>query len=93
MVGKDRGKSGKVAQADLKKNAILIAGLNLYKKHKKPTQQGAKGETISISRMIPASNIQLLCNSCEQPTRIGFRIEGSNKVRFCKKCKVTVWSD
>ena len=99
MAGKDNGKSGKIGEVDIKKKAVLVPGLNVFKKHKKPARQGQKGEIISVSRFIPISNVQLLCGSCDRPTRVGFRFDHPSpeatagqgkKIRFCKKCKVAV---
>lgn len=90
MVGKDSGKNGKILYVDTKKNAVMVEGLNVFKKHKRPTRQGEKGQIISITKPIKAANVQLLCPSCEKPTRVGFRFEGEKKVRMCKKCKATI---
>lgn len=90
MVGKDNGKSGKILRIDYKKDSVLIEGLNLFKKHKKPTNKNEKGQVISLPRPINSSNVQLICKSCDKPTRLGFRIEGDHQIRFCKKCKVSV---
>jgi len=90
MIGKDSGKSGKIAELNNQTDKIMISGLNVVKKNKKPTKQGEKGQVISISRFIPASNVQLLCKSCGKTTRIGYKIDGEKKIRICKKCKATV---
>mgnify|MGYP001581105444 CR=1 FL=1 len=90
MVGKDSGKSGKISEVDIKSEKIMISGLNVFKKNKKPTKQGEKGQVISISRFIPVSNVQLLCKSCGKPSRIGYKVEDSKKVRVCKKCEVII---
>lgn len=89
-VGKDRGKSGAVAAVDAKRETVFLPGLNLYKKHKRPTRQGQKGEIISVARAIPAANVQLVCGGCGQPARVGFRFEGAAKIRYCKKCRAAV---
>lgn len=90
MTGKDRGKSGKVARVLPSANKLVVNGLNMFKKHQRPKKQGEKGQLITISRPLSVSNVMLLCKSCDQPTRVGFRFEGESKVRFCKKCKVAV---
>lgn len=90
MIGKDSGKSGKITEVDNKNEKIMISGFNVYKKNKKPTKQGEKGQVISISRFIPVSNVQLLCKGCGEPTRVGYKIDGAKKVRICKKCKATI---
>lgn len=90
MIGKDRGKQAKVLMVDTKNTSVLVEGLNQYKKHKRPTRQGEKGQIITISRPVRVANVQLLCGSCNRPTRLGMRFEGERKVRFCKKCKAAV---
>ncbi|MDO8430147.1 MAG: 50S ribosomal protein L24 [bacterium] len=90
MAGKDRGKRGKVLDIEMKKSKILIQGLNLFKKHKKPTKQGEKGETISVSRYLSVSSALLVCSSCDKPSRIGYKDEGGKKVRYCKKCQAII---
>jgi large subunit ribosomal protein L24 len=87
LVGKDRGKTGKVVHADSKAGKVSLEGLNLYKKHVKPKKQGQKGETVSIARPMDISNVAIVCPSCNKQTRIGFRMDGDKKVRYCAKCK------
>lgn len=90
IVGKDRGKSGKVLKSLPKKNKILIEGLNLYKKHIKPRRQGEKGQMVLVPRPIDVSNAMLICPSCKKSTRISYQIEGDAKRRYCKKCKTLI---
>lgn len=66
---------------------ISVEGLNLYKKRVKPKRQGQKGEVVLVPRPFPVSKAQLICTNCKQPARIGHRIDGNLKVRYCKKCK------
>ena len=90
LIGKDSGKSGKILEIDTKNDTVTVEGFNVYKKHKRPTKQGEKGQIISLIRPMTASNVQLLCSSCGKPTRIGIRFEGEKKVRACKKCRATM---
>ncbi len=90
MVGKDKGKQGKVLNVDPKDKRVLVQGLNLFKRHKRPTKKGEKGEIISLARPLKLANIQLVCNSCGKPTRVGYRQNGEIKVRYCKKCKAII---
>jgi large subunit ribosomal protein L24 len=87
LTGKDKSKTGKVLVVDLKKDKVLIDGLNMFKKHRKPKKQGEKGETIDIPRPISVSNVSLICSRCGQSTRVGYKLEDGKKVRSCKKCK------
>ncbi|MDO8601580.1 MAG: 50S ribosomal protein L24 [bacterium] len=59
LKGKDTGKSGKVLRVFPKENKVLIDGLNLFKKHKRPTKQGQKGEMVSLPRPINRSNVKV----------------------------------
>ena len=90
LSGKDRGKTGAVLQVFTATSKIAVEGLNLFKKHSKPRKQGEKGQLIEVSRPLPASKVMLICPSCKVPTRIGGRVEGKRKVRYCKKCKSTI---
>lgn len=90
MAGKDRGKRGAVSNIDMKKSKILIQGLNLFKKNKKPQKQGEKGQVVSISRYLDASNAMLVCSSCDKTVRAGFKFENDKKVRYCKKCQAVI---
>lgn len=55
--GKDAGKSGKVLKVFPKLNRVLVEGVNMFKKHKRPAKQGEKGQIISIARPIHRSNV------------------------------------
>ncbi len=90
IVGKDKGKTGKVLNVFLKENKVLIEGLNLYKKHVKPKKQGEKGQIISMLRPVNVSNVMAMCQSCGNSARVGFRFENENKIRYCKKCKAKI---
>jgi large subunit ribosomal protein L24 len=90
LAGKDRGKTGKVLYAMPEEGKIVIDGLNVFKKRSKPRKQGEKGETVLVPRPMQASKVMLICSSCKEVTRIGSRLEGAKKVRYCKKCKATI---
>ncbi len=88
LSGKDRGKTGKVLRVDPQARRIVVEGLNLIKKHVRARQQGQKGQIISKERFVSAASVALICSSCGKPTRVGYRINGAQKVRICKKCGV-----
>ncbi len=88
--GKYRGRKGKILKAFPKKDKVLIAGVNLRKKHQKPIKTGDKGEIIEIPAPIHISNVKIICPKCKKATRIGYRIEGGEKYRICKKCDKTI---
>lgn len=88
--GKDKGKTGKVLKVLIKKNKVLIDGLNLYKKHVRPKREGEKGQTVSVPRPMNVSNAMLVCSSCAQTTRVGYGFNNKTKKRICKKCEATI---
>lgn len=90
MAGKDRGKRGKVLSVDKRSGRALVEGVNVFKKHQRPKRQGEKGEIVNVSRPLNAANIMLVCSSCDKPVRVGYKKEGGEKVRYCKKCKSTI---
>lgn len=85
--GKDRGRKGKIMHAYPAKDRIMVEGLNMKKKHKRPRKEGEKGQVIEIPSPIHVSNVKLICSKCSKPSRTGYKIEGGKKIRICKKCK------
>lgn len=92
MVGKDNGKTGKVMKVDPGNSAIIVEGLNLFKKHMRPRKQGEKGQVVSLPRPLYISKVMLICPSCKKAVRVGFRFEkdGKIKIRHCRKCQNTI---
>lgn len=98
MAGKDKGKTGKVLQVFPKENRASIEGLNLLIKHMRPRRQGEKGQRIEFPAPINLSNIMLICQSCDRPTRVGYKymevmkndVKQNKKVRVCKKCQQVI---
>ena len=86
LYGKDKGKRGPVVAVDVKKEKVIVEGLNLYKKHIKGDGQSKTSEIITIEKPFPVSKIMLICPSCDKPTRVSFKIEDDKKIRICKKC-------
>lgn len=88
MAGKDKGKIGKVLKVLSKSDRVLVEKVNMIKRHTKgnPYQQ-KPGGIVEKEAPIALSNVQVLCSSCANPTRVGYRItEDGKKVRICKKC-------
>jgi len=88
LIGKDRGKTGKVLSVFPKKGRALVQGLNLVKKHTRKTREDQQGGVIQKESPISVSNLMVVCQKCSKPTRIAFnRLSDGTKVRICKKCK------
>ncbi|HCA66755.1 MAG: 50S ribosomal protein L24 [Candidatus Jacksonbacteria bacterium RIFOXYA2_FULL_44_7] len=88
LLGKDRGKTGKVLQVFPKLKRVSVEGVNILIKNLKPKKSGEKGQRINYPSPLNISNLALLCTKCGKPTRVGFKIlENKKKARVCKKCK------
>ena len=86
--GKDRGRKGKIKRAYPKLNQVLVAGLNIYKKHIKAQSKEKPGGIIEFSRPLPVASVALLCPKCKKPTRAGYLFDKKGeKHRICKKCQ------
>lgn len=89
--GKDSGKSGVVERVLPKQKRLMIAGVNFYKKHIKPSKAAPKGGIVAKQMPIDQSNVMPICPKCQKPTRVGSKFEGKIKIRFCRKCQEN-WS-
>ena len=86
LSGKDKGKQGKVLVAEPKTDKVIVEGVNVATKHKKPQKQGEDGGIIKVETPIYASKVQLVCPKCGKGTRVGHQVKDGKKVRICKKC-------
>ena len=83
IAGSDVDNEGKVIAVDKKNNTVTVEGVNMVKRHVKPSMANQAGGIIEQEAPIDASNVMLLHNG--QPTRVGFKMDGDKKVRFAKK--------
>lgn len=90
LSGKDKGKTGSVLKVTPETDRIVVEGINTFKKRVRPKKQGEKGEVITLPRSINISNVSLICKNCKKPTRVGVRMNGDKKERYCKKCEATI---
>ena len=84
--GKDKGRKGNVLQVFPKEARVLIAEVNLRKKHQKPKKAKEKGQIVQMPGPISISNAKLICHKCGKLTKAGYKSEGKKKYRICKKC-------
>nr|WP_330389592.1 50S ribosomal protein L24 [Pseudobutyrivibrio sp. OR37] len=83
IAGGDVKNEGKVIAVDKKNNTVTVEGVNMVKRHVKPSMANQAGGIIEQEAPIDASNVMLLHKG--QPTRVGFKMDGDKKVRFAKK--------
>ena len=86
LSGKDKGKQGKVLVAEPKAGKVIVEGVNVATKHKKPQKQGEDGGIIKVETPIYVSKVQLVCPKCGKATRVAHKITDGKKTRVCKKC-------
>jgi len=87
LSGKYKGKQGKVLKSFPTDGRIIIEGINLVKKHSRPTQENPQGGIITKEAPIDVSNVALICNSCNSNVRVGYRLDADgSKRRICRKC-------
>ena len=82
IAGKDCNAEGKVISVDVKKNRVLVEGVNMVTKHAKPSQANPNGGIIQKEAPIDISNVMLVYKG--KPTRVEFKMDGDKKVRFAK---------
>ncbi|GGB07834.1 50S ribosomal protein L24 [Macrococcus brunensis] len=85
ITGKDKGKTGTVIEALPKKDRVVVEGVNIIKKHQKPTQMNPEGGIEEREAAIHVSNVMLLDPKTNKPTRVGYKVEDGKKVRVAKK--------
>ncbi len=84
--GNDRGKTGKVLKTFPEVNRVIIEGVNLVKRHTRPTQRNRKGGIVEKEAPINASNVMLFDTRTNEPARIGYKkLNDGTKVRINKK--------
>lgn len=89
LLGKDQGRAGKVLRVFTKEDKVLVEGVNTYKRHVKG-RQGIEGGVIDIAKPINISNVGMKCPKCKKITRVGFKIDGTSKLRICRKCQEVI---
>ena len=86
LSGKDRGKRGAVMRVLPKENRVIVDGVNIAKRHQRPTRRTRQGGIIDKDMPVSASAVGIVCRDCG-PTRIGIRYDDQGrKVRVCRKC-------
>jgi large subunit ribosomal protein L24 len=99
LTGKDRGKQGRIIEADPKRRRVIVENLNVVKRHRKPRPmkdssrmgqtQIQPGGVFDVSAAIEVSNVMVVCPTCNRATRVGYETreskDGRVKVRVCKR--------
>ena len=83
ITGNDAGKTGRVIKVFLDKDRVVVEGVNMVKKHARPTQDNPQGGIIEKEATIHISNVMLVASG--KPTRVGYKtLEDGRKVKYAK---------
>ena len=87
LSGKDKGKTGKVLSVIPQKEKVVVQGVNIFKRHSKPSPKNQQGGIIAREAPLHISRVNLYCSRCQKGVRFGVRLlEDGTKIRFCRKC-------
>src|ERR1035438_10889078 len=93
--GNDKGKTGKVLKVFPKVSRVIVEGINLRKRHTKPSQKNPQGGILEKESPIHVSNVMLIDSKTNEPTRLGAQIildeKRSEERRVGKECR-SRWS-
>jgi len=84
--GKDRGKKGRVRRVYPEKQLVVVDGVNMIKKHSRARAAVRQAGIIEMESPMHVSNVKLICNKCDQPTRAKIRLLEGKKLRVCPSC-------
>jgi large subunit ribosomal protein L24 len=93
IAGNDNGKTGKVLKVFPKENKVIVEGINMRKRHTKPSQKNPQGGILEKEAPINASNVMLLDPKTNEPTRLGAQIILDDKTGKKKRARVSRKSD
>ena len=90
--GNSRGKTGKVLKVFKEKGRVIIEGVNIIKRHSRPSQKNPQGGIVQKEAPIHASNVMVIWPNCNQPARVGHKqvvdsaTDRKHKMRVCRNC-------
>lgn len=85
IAGKEKGKTGKIIKSIPKDRKVIIEGLNMLKKHRKPRRSGEAGSIVSVAMPIDVSNVAIVDPKTGKASRIGKKKVGDKTVRISRK--------
>lgn len=85
--GREKGKRGKIIEAQPQKGLVIIEDINIMTKHKKARKQTDTSEIVKIPGAIRACKVMKVCPKCDKTTRPAHKLaEDGKSVAVCKKC-------
>lgn len=88
ITGRDKGKTGKILTVVPKENKVVVEGINVVKKHTKPSQKNPKGGILDVVKAIDVSKLMVIDPKSGKPARIGYNVTAKGKERVFKVGKM-----
>lgn len=92
IAGNDKNKTGKVLRVFVKEQRVIVEGVNVRKKHSRPTQMNPQGGIIEKELPVHISNVMLMDTKSNKPTRVGYKFVVDEKTGKNKKVRVAIAS-
>ncbi|TAH32635.1 MAG: 50S ribosomal protein L24 [Alphaproteobacteria bacterium] len=89
LTGKDKGKKGEVLRVLREENRLVVRGVNVVKKHQRPSAAGAGG-IVDKELSIHISNVALADPKTGKATRVGYQVKDGSKIRIARKSGETI---
>lgn len=87
MVGKEKGKVGRVLKVDREAGRVVVEKINMVKRHAKPGKTHPQGGIVEKEASLAYSNVMVMCDKCNKPTKVSMVVQDSGeKHRACKRC-------
>ncbi|MBI4022354.1 MAG: 50S ribosomal protein L24 [Candidatus Andersenbacteria bacterium] len=90
LLGRDRGKTGKVLSVLPREGRVLVEGVNIVHRHIRPRKSGERGQRVSLSAPLAQARVQLVCPSCKRATRARVQMDAGGRQRVCRKCSAVI---
>lgn len=88
ITGRDKGKTGKIMTVIPKENKVVVEGVNVVKKHTKPSNKNPKGGILDVTKAIDVSKLMVIDPKSGKPARIGYNVTAKGKERVFKVGKM-----
>lgn len=87
IAGNYRGATGRILRTIPSERRVVVDGVNMRKRHQRPTQQNPEGGIVTFEAPIDVSNVMLMCPHCDKPSRTSTRRDPDGTIeRICKRC-------
>ncbi|MBP2676260.1 MAG: ribosomal protein [Deltaproteobacteria bacterium] len=87
IAGKEKGKVGRVLKVNREECRVFIEKINMVKRHIKPGKAHPQGGIVEKEAAMAFSNVMIMCDKCNKPTRIAHLVDGAGKRnRTCRRC-------